>query len=657
MTLLKAELGNFGLSGREADMEQIISPEAVLSHLRPGMSIFIGTGAAEPRTLVKYLMKSRAGNLDDLELIQLVSFGEAISPKTLRFQKFRLKTFFAGWAADEAIKTGQIDLIPSRFAWIPKLIGSENIRINAAFIQVTPPDESGNCSLGIAVDAARQAMAKASFVVGEINSFIPITFGDTFVHVSDFDLMIQAEDPPLYIDRWPVDDIYNTVAAHVASLIDDGDCIAYSIGPLFEALTPHLSHKHHLGIHSPFFTDALMDLVKSGAVSNSQKETYRGQSLASYALGTEDLMQWLDQNPMIEFQGIDKVFDPAQIGRNPKSNAIIPARKIDLSGRIALQTGKGNIATGPSEVLDFFRGAEISDGGRIIFALPSRNLRGEANIRISVEDFENQFSQRESVDVVVTEYGAAFLRGYTIRERAQALIDLAHPDDRTLLVEQAKAAHILYPDQIYFTQSGRLYPSEISVDKTFKSGINIKFRPTRPSDEEGMRRLFYRFSGDSVYARYLGHIQAMPHAKTQEYVNIDWSQVMSIVGVVKSAGKERIIAEARYIREPVRPFGEIVFEVDEKYQGIGIASYLYRLLARLAKERGLKGFTAEVLSSNNSMMKVLKKGGFPIKTQLENGVYHLEISLEGDQPGTDLATKPGGKDLVPLKDNMSTQLA
>jgi acyl-CoA hydrolase/GNAT superfamily N-acetyltransferase len=639
----------------EANMEKISSPETVLSHIKPGMSIFIGTGAAEPRTLVKYLMNSKAGNLDDLELIQLVSFGEAISPKTLRFQKFRLKTFFAGWAADEAIKTGQIDLIPSRFAWIPKLIESENIRINAAFIQVTPPDESGNCSLGIAVDAARQAMAKASFVVGEINSYIPRTFGDTFVHVSDFDLMIQAEDPPIYFERWVVDDIYSKVAGHVSDLIDDGHCIAYSIGPLFEALTPHLAQKRNLGIHSPFFTDALMDLVKSGAVSNSYKEIYRGQSLASYALGTEDLMQWLDGNPMVEFQGIDKVFDPGQIGRNPKFNAIIPARKIDLSGRIALQTGKGNIAAGPAEVLDFFRGAEISAGGRIIFALPSRNLHGEANIRISVENLENQFGQRESVDVVVTEYGVTFLRGYTIRERAQALIDLAHPDDRPLLVEQAKAAHILYPDQIYLTQSGRLYPSEISVEKTFRSGTTVKFRPTRPSDEEGMRRLFYRFSRDSVYARYLGHIQAMPHTKTQEYVNIDWNDVMSIVGVVKSTGKERIIAEARYIREPVRPFAEIVFEVDEKYQGIGIASYLYRLMARLAKERGLKGFTAEMLYSNTSMMKVFKKGGFPIKTQLENGVYHLEIDLEGDQSQKDSAKKPGEQDSIPREDNMSNR--
>jgi GNAT superfamily N-acetyltransferase len=166
-----------------------------------------------------------------------------------------------------------------------------------------------------------------------------------------------------------------------------------------------------------------------------------------------------------------------------------------------------------------------------------------------------------------------------------------------------------------------------------------------------MRRLFYRFSDESVYARYLGHIQAMPHAKTQEYVNIDWSQVMSIVGVVKRAGKERIIAEARYIREPDRPFAEIVLVVDEEYRGIGIGSYLFGLMARLAKERELKGFTAEMLFSNTGMIKVLKKGGFPINTRLEDGVYHLEISLEGDVPGADLNPKPGGQVLVPLKNN------
>jgi acyl-CoA hydrolase len=163
--------------------KKIVPPEAVLEKIKPGMSVFIGTGAAEPRTLVKHLMVSNKGNLEDLELLQLVSFGEAISLEELRLQKYRLKTFFSGWASREAITAGQVDLIPSRFAWIPALIESGQIRINAAFVQITPPDNTGNCSLGIAVDVARQAMEKASLVVGEINERIPRTFGDTFVHI------------------------------------------------------------------------------------------------------------------------------------------------------------------------------------------------------------------------------------------------------------------------------------------------------------------------------------------------------------------------------------------------------------------------------------------------------------------------------------------
>ena len=607
---------------------RIVSPETVIEKIKPGMSIFLGTGVAEPRTLVKKLMSSDAGNLQDLELIQLVSFGNAISLKELRHHKYRLKTFFSGWVTSEAIAEGQVDLVPSRFAWIPKLIESGQMSINVAFIQVTPPDGNGNCSLGAAVDVARQAMEQASLVVGEINSLVPRTFGDTFIHISDFDLLVRSTEKPIYFNRWTVDSVFDRVAANVSSLIEDGSCIAFSIGPLFEALSRHLSHKSHLGIHSPFFTDALMDLVISGAVTNRHKEIYRGKSLASYALGTPTLMSWLDQNPLVEFQGIDKVFSPSQIGRNPRFMAVLPARKVDLTGKIALQIGKGNVATGPAEVLDFFHGAEISEGGRTVFALPSRNRNGEPNIRISIEEFPNQFSLRESIDMVVTEYGVTSLKGYTIRQRAQALIDIAHPDDRPELIDNAKAEKIIYQDQIYLAESAHLYPAEITSRHTFKGGVEVRFRAIKPSDEEEMRRLFYRFSDMAVYYRYFGHIAAMPHTKTQEYVNVDWNHTISIVGLVDEAGHGRVIAEARFIKEPRGPNAEVVFVVDEEYQGLGIGTYLYKMLVRLAKERHVQGFTADVLFSNIGMMKIFKKGGLPVKATLENGVYQLTIPFD-----------------------------
>lgn len=604
----------------------LVTPDNVMEKIKPGMSIFIGTGIAEPRTLVKHLMHSDANNLQDLELIQVVSLGDAISINELHSQKYRLKTFFSGWVASEAITTGLVDLIPSRFSRIPRLIESRQINIDVAFVQVTPPNEAGYCSLGVAVDAAHQAMEQASFVVGEINRKAPRTFGDTFVPVSNFDMLVESTEDMIYFDRWPVDDVFDKVAVNVASVINDGNCIAFSIGPLFEALSRHLAGKKNLGIHSPFVSDALMDLIKSGAVTNRNKESWRGKSVVSYAFGTSELMCWLDRNPLIEFQGVDKVFSAMQIGRNSHFVCILPARKVDLSGRIALHIGKGNVTAGPGEAMDFFNGAEISRGGLTIFALPSRNLKGKPNIRLNIGEFHNLFTLRESIDMVVTEYGVADLSGRTVRERAQAIIEIAHPDDRMALVEQAKENKILYEDQIFLAEVADLYPAEVAEKQTFKHGLEVRFRAIKPSDEEEMRRLFYRFSDEAVYYRYFSSIKAMPHRKMQEYVNVDYRKVMSIVGLVGETGQGHIIAEARFIKDNRRPpFADVAFIVDEEYSGHGIATHMYNMLVRLAKERGIHGFTADVLSSNKAMMKVFEKGGDPIKAELDYGSYSLTI--------------------------------
>ena len=605
---------------------KVVPAAEVLNKIEPGMSIFLGTGVAEPRTLVKELMASNALNLQDLELIQLVSLGDAISFAALRsHRKFRMKTFFSGWVASEAINEGRVDLIPSRFSEIPRLIESGRIGIDVAFVQVTPPNEAGYCSLGVAVDVARQAMEKASLVVGEINPDVPQTFGDTFVHVSEFHALVRSTEPLIYFHRWPVDEVFDQVAANVASIIEDGSCIAYSIGPLFEGLARHLARKRNLGVHSPFMTDALMDVIKSGAVTNRYKEIFRGKSLVSYAFGTRELMAWLDRNPLVEFQGADKVFGPMQIGRNPRFVAVLPARKVDLSGRIALHFGKGSVSAGPGDTVDLFTGAEISQDGKTVLALPSRNRKGEPNIRVSVEDLPNQFSLRESVDMVVTEYGVAYLQGRTVRERAQALIDIAHPDDRRALVELAKSERIIYPDQIFLAESAHLYPSDFATKQTFKGGVEVSFRAIKPSDEEGMRRLFYRFSDEAVYYRYFSPIKTMPHSRMQTYVNVDYRRALSVVGI---ANDGHIVAEGRYAQEHNSLYADLAFVVDEQYQGLGIATYLYRVLIRLAKQRGIKGFSADILAENKRMMKVIEKGGLPVKARLEAGVYQLTISFE-----------------------------
>jgi GNAT superfamily N-acetyltransferase len=277
--------------------------------------------------------------------------------------------------------------------------------------------------------------------------------------------------------------------------------------------------------------------------------------------------------------------------------------------------------------MDFFNGAEISPGGFTIFGLPSRNLEGKSNIRISLEEMPNQLNLPDSINMIATDYGTASLSGRTLRERAQALIEVAHPDDRPSLVKKAKEKKILYPDQIFLAESAHLYPTEITEQQVFKNDVRVRFRPIKPSDEEEMRRLFYRFSDEAIYCRYFSPIQTMPHEKMQAYVNVDYRDVLSVVGLVGPPGRGRIIAEARYARHKNKPYVDVAFVVDEEYQGLGIATYLFKTMARLAQQRGAKGITADVLATNQAMLKVFEKGGYPLKSRLEDGAYSLTISF------------------------------
>ena len=606
----------------------VVSPDEVLANIKPGMTIFLGSGVAEPRTLMKSLIESGLSNTNDLELVQLTNHGDVLSLKDLDYQNYRLKTFFSTWVASEVVVAGNVDLIPGRSSQIPRIIKSRRIPIDVAFIQITPPNEDGYCSLGVAVDIAREAMEQASLVVGEINTEIPFTFGDTIVSIADFDLLVKSTEAPGYFKRQKISKAIDKVAANISKVIEDGDCICFHTGPLFEALGRHLTTKRHLGIHSAYFTDALMDLVKSGAVTNYRKSVFRGKSVASYALGTPELMAWLDHNPLVEFQGIEHLFDPIQIGRNPNFVAVFEARKVDLLGRVSFSVGKTSITSGPGEGADLFTGAEISPGGRTILGLPSRNPKGDPNIVAMLRDLRNQYHMSESIDVLVTEYGIANLKWRTIRERAQALIDIAHPRDREKLIQKAKQKRLLFQDQIFLSESAQLYPMDIATEHVFKDGLKVHFRAIKPSDEEAMRRLFYRFSNQTVFRRFLFPISTMPHNKMQEYVNVDYSHMMSVVALVKESDQETIIAEARYAKDKKSAIGDLAFVVDEKYQGIGIGSYLYDMLIRLAKDRGLKGFSAEVLQANKSMLKVFENGRLSVNTKFDNGLLRLSISFD-----------------------------
>ena len=616
-------------NGMRKGLKKQSTPEEVLAKLEPGMSIFVGTGVAEPRTLLQCLMESNRPNLVDLEIIQLVSLGGALDPKTHHSGKLRLKTFYSGWVAGEPIRQGQVDMIPSRISRVPLLIQQGRLRMDAVFVQISPPDESGYVSLGVAVDVAKSAMYRARLVVGEINCETPRTMGDTFVHMSEFDYLVNSTHPLHYFDPVPVKDAFDRVAQNVARIIEDGSCLAFAVGPLYDALAARLTKKKDLNIHSFFITDALMNLIKSGAVTNRRKPHYRGKSVCSYAMGSKELMRWLDNNPLVEFQRVDEVFNPVNIGAIPNFMAVFPARRMDLTGTAVLPHGGGHVSSEPGHVMDFFNGAEISPGGRTIFALPSRNKYGRPNIRISVEGMPNQFSLRESVDLVVTDFGTAVLFGRSVRERAQALIDVAHPEDRAELFELAKEKNLIYRDQIFLADSAVFFPSHISLSHALQNGKTVRIRGLRPSDEEEMRRLFYRFSEEAVYYRYFSPIKSMPHTQLQKYVNVDYRKVVSLVALVGEPGSGHIVAEARLAKEEDNGTeADLAFVVDESFRGQGLAGFLLDILVTEAKKQGIKKLTADVLASNRPMLRVFEKSGLSAKAEMTEGEYMVTINLE-----------------------------
>ncbi len=605
--------------------EKLVSPKEALMKIQPGMTIFIGTGPAAPLTLMKTLLESDENNVRDIELIQLAILGNVIlSVKDLHVQNYRLKTFFSGFVASRTIQSGLIDLIPAYSSEIPELINRGKIPIDVAFISITPPDSAGYCSLGVAVDVAREAMSKAAIVVGEINAQMPFTYGDTFISIKEFDFLVHSTEQAVPHEQPKVSEPIKRVAQNIASVIKDGDCLSFSTGPLFEALVPHLKGKKDLGIHSLYFTDAMAELVNDGVVTNSRKTPFRGKSLTSYAIGSQGLMTWLNHNPLVEFQGTDFVCNPSFIGKIPQFVALYQAEKVDLLGGVSFPS-TGSVITGPGEVVDFLQGADASEEGCTIIGLPSRNQNGESNILFTLMDSPNQLRLRESVYFIVTEYGVANLKWKTLRERAQTMIEIAHPDDRQSLLDQAKKLKLIYANQIAITHSAHNYPTHIACSAEFKNNTAIRFRAIKPSDEEQMRRFFYRFSDKAKFYRFFYAVRTMSHDTMQEYIHVDYCKEMSIVGLSGNPGDETIVAEARFVRDDRSDYGEIAFLIDDAFQGLGIGSYMLNLLITLAKEQGLMGLTAEVMSDNLPMRKMFEKADYPIDAQLENGVYCLTM--------------------------------
>jgi GNAT superfamily N-acetyltransferase len=388
-------------------------------------------------------------------------------------------------------------------------------------------------------------------------------------------------------------------------------------------------NKKDLGVHTEVFTEGIIDLIEAGVITNRRKNINIGKVVGAFCMGGRRLYDYVHDNPLFEFHPCLYVNDPYIISRNDQCVAINAALTVDLTGQVCSDSLGFQFYSGIGGQVDFVRGAALSRRGRSIITLPSTTDDGLKSRIVPFLDLGSGVTvTRGDIHYVVTEYGAAYIHGKSIRERAMTLINIAHPKFRDWLLDCAKEQGYIYKDQILPVV---LYPREFEIYWTDKQGQEIFFRPVKPTDERGIQDLIYSLPEQDVYTRFFQNLQAFPHKLAMPMAAIDYNDKMAIAGVLgreEPESKEQIIAVGRYMRDPITNTAEVAFTIHHDYQKCGIGTFLLNHLVRIALGKDIRGFTADVLASNTPMMRVFSKTGFPLKAHLDSGVYELEIPFE-----------------------------
>ena len=612
--------------------EKVRSPEAAVRVIESGDHIFLGSGAAEPQVLVTALV-ARAQQVFGTEIVHILTLGIAPYVQPKWGENFRHNALFIGPNVRQAIAEGRADYTPIFLGEIPRLFETGRIALDVALIQVSPPDAHGYCSYGVSIDIVKPAAEAAHRVIAEVNSRMPRTLGDSFIHVDDIDLLVPVDYPIPEAPMGAADDVAKKIGRHIADLVEDGATLQMGIGTIPDSVLYYLTDKKDLGVHTEMFSDGMMRLVELGVLTNMKKTLHKGKVVAAFCMGSKKLYDFIDNNPLIEFQPVSHTNDPFVIAQNERMVSINSALEVDLTGQVCADSLGPYFYSGIGGQVDFVRGAARSKGGRPIIALPSTAEDGTVS-RISAElrAGAGVVTSRGDVHYVVTEWGVAYLHGRTVQKRALAMISIAHPKFRPGLIREAKRLRYIPEDVPEISEIGMVYPDRWETTHTFPDGTRVFFRPIRPTDEEMMNDLFYRLSEETIYNRFFHSLRSMPHRDLMHFVHVDFSQEMAIVGIVRDPERpehEEVISVGRYFVDRATNVAEVSYLVRDDYQKRGIGRDLLRYLARIARESGIEGFVAEILPYNTPAIKLVHSLGLPVQTTtLPGGTLQLRVSFE-----------------------------
>jgi len=601
--------------------DMVASASSAVKKVRSGHRVFVGTGCACPQSLVKALT-ARASRLADVEIVHLLTLGDAPYAQEKFRDNFRVNSFFIADNVRDAIQDGYGDYTPIFLSDVPRLFNSGQLPLDVALIQVSPPDENGMCSLGVSVDVVRSAAKNASLVIAEVNPQMPRVFGDASLDIYDIDLLVPVDSPLLEIEPPPTDEITTRIGEQVASLVEDGATMELGIGSIPHSILQFMKGKKDLGIHTEMLTDEIIDLIESGTINGSLKTIDRGKVVASFCMGTKKLFDYIDNNPTFAFYPTEYVNDSYIIGQHHKMIAINVGMEVDLTGQVCADSLGTKFYSGIGGQVDFNRGAARSHGGRAVIALPSTAMDGSVSRIVGhLTPGAGVVTSRGGVHYVVTEQGVAYLHGKSVQERALALIAIAHPDFRGQLLHEA--IENKYVRQEMADVEGKIVvgPKDFRATHLLDDGTEITARPVHPTDQPLMKDLFYKLSEEAVYYRFFAHLKRFPQKEIQQFVYIDHRQDEAVVLTVPEANREEIIAVGRYYLDTKTNRAEVAFVVADDWQGRGIGKFLLNTLSRIAKRNGIRGFTAEVLADNKAMQAVFNHSGFKVSSELQERVY------------------------------------
>ena len=415
---------------------KIVPIEEAVSVIKSGDRVFIHSVAAAPQQLI-HAMTDRAPELLDVEVIHLHTEGDApyVDPKY--DGHFKVNAMFLGKNVRDGVENGRADYIPVFLSETPHLFRKNILPVDVALIQVSPPDKHGCCSLGVSVDVTPAAIESADFVVAQINPNMPRTHGDGLIQTSDIDFAVEVDDELPEMTYPELNSTIRAIGRNVANLVEDGATLQMGIGAIPDAVLATLDNHKNLGIHTEMFAERVIDLVKKGVVNNRNKKIHPGKIVASFLMGSRDLYDFVDDNPLIAMLDVAYVNSTNVICRNPKVTAINSAIEVDITGQVCADSIGTKLYSGVGGQMDFIRGASLSEGGKPIIALPSSTNSGISRIVPYLKKGAGVVTTRAHVHYVVTEYGVANLFGKNLRQRAKALINIAHPDHREILEEEA----------------------------------------------------------------------------------------------------------------------------------------------------------------------------------------------------------------------------